>query len=321
MKLFAQVYPNMSVTAFGDNYPNMLKRSEIDVSLDWLEKRLGKRIENSIIEEKLKRMGFDVNFDGDNMQVISPTWRSTGDVTIPDDIMEEVARMYGFENFEPTPIVTAFTSSINQLDVDIDRKIREYLAFRCGMREIFTYPWVQDEYIAAMSLETDEMLSLSAPPSPNEKYIRNSLLPNLCKAVSDNLRFFSEFALFESAQTFFKRDFESVYDPKESLPLQRRNTAGAFVGSPEDVNTLFRKAKGTIEALPRYVHSEALRFDKIKKPPWSDDVLWLNIIFEDKQIGNLALLSKKASLECGIKNSAVMLFELDIDSIRPLQSR
>jgi len=244
----------MTVTAFHDNYPERSKRSEIDVSLEWLTRRLGKRIPNGDIANKLEHLGFDVTFTDDNMHLVAPTWRSTGDISIPDDIMEEVARMYGLENFEPTPIVTAFEGSINQPGIDIDRKIREFLAFRCGMQEVFTYPWVGDDYANAVLSSSKGMLALSTPPSPNESYLRSSLLPNLCKAVHDNLRFFNEFAIFESAQVFFDVGFEARYDPRESLPLQRKHISGAFVGNPEDMDLVFRKTKGVIEAMPRYVH-------------------------------------------------------------------
>jgi len=226
--------------------------------------------------------------------------------------------LHGYENFEPTPITTTFTGAINQLDIDIDRKIREYLAFRCGMQEIFTYPWMTDEYVHALFQSNDGMLSLSVPPAPNERFVRSSLLPNLCKAIEGNLRFFNEFSIFESAQVFFNKDFKAVYDSRESLPLQRRNIAGAFVG---DFNSLFRKAKGIISLLSRYVHIEPITFEKKEKPVWADGVAWLNICHGGQIIGNLALLSKKASLDCGIKNSAAILFEIDIDSLKPYPSR
>jgi phenylalanyl-tRNA synthetase beta chain len=105
------------------------------------------------------------------------------------------------------------------------------------------------------------------------------------------------------------------------LPLQRKHIAGAFVGSPEELDLTFRKAKGVLEAMPGYVHMEPLCFSKIEKPVWADEVVWLDVSHSGGRIGNLALLSKKASLDCGIKNSAVMLFEMDIDSLKPLPSR
>ena len=229
--------------------------------------------------------------------------------------------MYGYENFEPTTITTSFDGAINQIDVDLERKIKEYLAFRCGMREVFTYPWMSDEYINAILQSTDGLLALATPPSPTEKYIRSSLLPNLCKAVTGNQRYFDEFAIFETAQILQDRGYEARYDARESLPLQRRYVSGAFVGDSENVDVLFRKAKGVIESMPRFTHMEAFTFEKREKPVWADNVVWLNVLFAGEPVGNLALLSKKAALACSIKNSAVMLFELDIDALKPYPSR
>ncbi|MBO4990994.1 MAG: phenylalanine--tRNA ligase subunit beta, partial [Firmicutes bacterium] len=321
LSLFKELYPEVKVTAFSDTYPEKLQCAEIDVSLDWLEGRLGKRVPNDVIASKMGEMGYTVTFDGDNMHVVVPTWRSTGDVSIKADIMEEVARMYGYENFEAAPITTTFDSGINQLDVDIERKVKEYLAFRCGMQEIFTYPWMSDEYVNAILQSTEGLFELSAPPSPTERYIRSSLLPNLVKAVTLNLRYYKEFSLFETALTVKDADYSTPYYPNEALPSQRRNLAGAFVGSPDDVTMLFRQAKGVVESMPRFTHMEGFTFRKDEKPVWADDVVWLNVLIGEERIGNLALLSKKAAMACGIKNSAVMLFELDIDSFQPFTSR
>lgn len=321
MKMFRDIFPGMTVTGFHDNYPAHLKPSEIDVSLVWLEKRLGKKLPVSEIAGKLERLGFAVAIDGDNLHVTAPTWRSTGDVSIPDDIMEEVARLHGFENFEPTSIIAEVHGPVNQPKVDLDRRIREYLAIRCGMNEVFTYPWIRDEYIDAVLRGCSDMLAISTPPSPDEQYLRTSLLPNLCRAAQENLRYFNEFAIFESAQVFFNRDYQSAYDRRESLPYQQKNIAGAVVGNQEELDTIFRRVKGVVESLPRYVHTESLMLDKQEKPVWADDVLWLNIIHGGERIGDIALLSKKASLSCGIKNSAVMLFEMDIDALKPFSSR
>lgn len=321
MALFAEIYPEMTVTGYCDVYPVAHQCSEIDVSLSWLAARLGTAIPNETIQAKLGALGFTVTFDGDNMHVVAPTWRSTGDVSMKDDIMEEVARMHGYENFEQTPITTTFTGAINQLDKSMVRNIKEYLAFRCGMNEVFTYPWMSDKYVDAILGSTEGILSLSTPPSPTEKYIRSSLLPNLCEAVVKNERYFDSFAIFEEAQVAFDRDYSSPNDTCELLPLQRRHVSGALTDSYDNVVSLFRRAKGILENMARFVHMEALTFAKKEKPVWADDTVWLNIFCGETCVGNLALLSKKASMDCGIKNLATMLFELDTDSLVPLRSR
>ena len=321
MQLFSDLYPEMKVTGFVDNYPNPLKRVEIDVSLNWLERRLGKRISNEDMEKKMGEMGYELRFDGDNMHVTVPTWRSTGDVSIKADIMEEVARRYGYENFTAAPITTSFSGAINQLDHDLTRRIKEYLAVRCGMQEVFTYPWMEQQYVDAVLQSTEGILALATPPSPEEKYVRSSLLPNLCRAVVKNERYYSDFAIFESAQIFKDTDYTAAYSPKEKLPWQRHYIAGAFASDAKDVTALFRKAKGVVEMMSRYTHMESLTLKQVEKPVWADNTVWLNIFLGENQVGNLALLGKKASMGCGIKNLNVMLFELDLDALEPFKSR
>lgn len=321
MQLLGQLYPEMKVTGLVDEYPQHLKQAEIDVPLSWLERRLGKRLPPEEIRHKMELLGYGISFSGDNMHVVVPTWRSTGDVSIQADIMEEVARMYGYENFEAEPITTTFDGAINQLDKDLERRIKEYLAIRCGMQEIFTYPWMEESYVNAVLQSTDGILSLSTPPSPAERFVRSSLLPNLCKAVAKNERYFDEFSIFETAQVFRGENYTSPYDPREKLPSQRKNVAGAFVTTDKDITALFRKAKGVVEMMARYVHMETLTFRQTEKPVWADNVVWLNICRGEEKVGDLALLSKKVSMACGIKNLNVMLFQLDQDSLVPLKSR
>lgn len=321
MQLLGQLYPEMKVTGLVDEYPRHLKQAEIDVPLSWLERRLGKRLPPEEIRHKMELLGYGISFSGDNMHVVVPTWRSTGDVSIQADIMEEVARMYGYENFEAEPITTTFDGAINQLDKDLERRIKEYLAIRCGMQEIFTYPWMEESYVNAVLQSTEGILSLSTPPSPAERFVRSSLLPNLCKAVVKNERYFDEFSIFETAQVFRDENYTSPYDPREKLPSQRKNVAGAFVTTDKDITALFRKAKGVVEMMARYVHMETLTFRQAEKPVWADNVVWLNICRGEEKVGDLALLSKKVSMACGIKNLNVMLFQLDQDSLVPLKSR
>ncbi len=321
MQLFSDLYPEMKVTGLVDEYPRHLKQAEIDVPLSWLERRLGKRLSPDEIKHKMELLGYSITFNGDNMHVVVPTWRSTGDVSIQADIMEEVARMYGYENFEAEPITTTFDGAINQLDKDLERRIKEYLAIRCGMQEIFTYPWMEESYVNAVLQSTEGILSLSTPPSPAERFVRSSLLPNLCKAVVKNERYFDEFSIFETAQVFRDENYTSPYDPREKLPSQRKNVAGAFATTDKDITALFRKAKGVVEMMARYVHMETLTFRQTEKPVWADNVVWLNIYRGDEKVGDLALLAKKVSMACGIKNMNVMLFQLDQDSLVPLKSR
>ncbi len=324
MELFAELYPDLKVVAFADKYVKKLEKKEIDVSYDWLDRRLGKHLTQEEISHKLGLLGFTTAFDGDNMHIVVPTWRSTGDVSIKADIMEEVARMYGYENFEASTITTSFSGAINQLDKSLVRGIEEYLAYRCGMQEVLTYPWMKEEYVKAVLGTTEGIMTLPTPPSPEEKYIRSSILPNLCQAVVKNERYFNEFSIFEEAQVFDGSRFTSPYDESEKLPVQKRYIGMASAlktDKLEEITMLFRRMKGILEMMPAFTHMEGFTFVKNEKPLWADAVAWLNIYVGDTKVGNMGILDKKASMACGIKNLSVVLAELDTDLLIPFKSR
>ena len=321
VELLSSIYPQIKIVGFHDNYSQKPEKNTITLSLKWLEKRLGKKIPNSKITSILNCLGFEVSITSDVLKVIVPSWRSTGDISFAVDILEEIARMYGFENFTPAPIAIKITSSINQVAADLDRKIREYLALRSNMQEVYTYPWVNEEHLHIIHGTTEGLLSLLDPPSPEESFLRASLIPSLCKVSRENLRYKNEFAIFESASVFMDSDYKSEYDKKEMLPKEKKSVAGAFVSSFTDASLLFRKAKGIIENMPRYIHAEPLSFKSLEKPYWADDKVWINIIQGEKIIGNMALLTKKKALEFDIKNANIVLFELDIDALIPYSSR
>ncbi len=324
MELFSELYPEIKVAAYADDYKTRLVPAEIDLSYDWLDRRLGKHLTQDEISYKLGLLGFKVSFNGDNMHVCVPTWRSTGDVSIKADIMEEVARMYGYENFRADTITTSFSGAINQLDKSLVRNIEEYLAYRCGMQEVLTYPWMKEEFVNAVLGSTEGILTLPTPPSPDEKYIRCSTLPNLCQAVVNNERYFSEFAIFEEAQVADGSEFVSPYDESELLPRQRRHIGCAFAAKTdkiEGISALFRKAKGIFEEMPRYTHMEGFSFVKAEKPHWADATAWLNILVGETKVGSLGLLEKRVSMACGIKNLAVVLAEFDTELLVPFKSR
>jgi phenylalanyl-tRNA synthetase beta chain len=319
--VFASEFPDMNISGCYDNYPRPLERIQFDVSLEWLARRMGKRLDDSEISRILGRLGFSSEISGDTLRVTPPSWRSTGDISAPDDIMEEVARLHGYENFEPTPITTTFEHSINQRETDAERRLREYLSYRCGMQEVFTYPWVKDEYLDAVFPNREEMLEISTPPAPNERFIRSSLLPNLIEAASENTRYLNEFAIYELSQVFFDRNFSAPYDEREFLPEQRRRVTGVFVSKDASVADLFRRAKGTVEGIQRYTHIEPLSFIQANRPHWADETVWLNISGKDGEIGSLAMLSKRSAMLAGIKQSTVMVFDIDVESLIPLRSR
>lgn len=319
VSMFRSEFPAAEICGCVDNYPAPLPLSEVEVSLGFLSRRLGKQISVAEVKNTLCRLGFKAEAEGELLRVTAPSWRSTGDISLPDDILEEVARLMGYENFEFRPPAILMEKPVNQRAPEFERAIREYLSFRCGMQEIFTYPWIEDQYINAAGAGADSMFRLSTPPAPDEARLRSTLIPGLLKAVFTNLRYFDEFRLYEMTQVFFDRNYASVNSPAERLPEQPLYLGGAFAGS--DAGKLFREAKGTLEAMHRAVCMEQLSFAQRAKPAWSDENLWLNVLCGDETVGALGLVSQRSARGAGIKRNFAALFELNVEKLTPLGSR
>ena len=133
--------------------------------------------------------------------------------------MGDIARILSFDSFEPKPITITFEHSVIQKDALLERRIREYLAFRCGFYEIYTYPWIDEKYIDIAGIDKDKSLKLEMPPAPNLAYLRSSLIPGMLEAVNKNLRYYDEFRLFDLEEVYEKGDYRPSSED-EILPVQ-----------------------------------------------------------------------------------------------------
>ena len=319
LALFKEIFPESKVVAYNDVYPVETKNEKIDVTEEFLDTRLGKKIDRETITRVLTRLGYEVNYKNGTYSVVVPTYRSTGDVSLKDDVMGDIARLLCFESFEAQPLTISFDHAVLQNNVLLETRIKEYLSSRCGFYEIFTYPWINEKYINAASIDKNNSVKLATPPSPEEAYLRSSLVPGMLEAISKNLRYFDNFKMFEMAQVFIKGEYhESSED--ETLPIHKKLLTGSIVGNnPKDI---FYELKGVIENLSRYTHMKELSFTtECEKPSWADINAYLAIKLDDEVVGYMGLLSVKTMNDAKIKRTNVAIFELDSNMFVPLESR
>lgn len=322
-QMIKELIPGAKLTAYEDCWPVHVTYPEIEVPMSFLNVRLGRELDFAAIAATLKPLGFEVS-EGNKtekdtiLKVKVPSWRGTGDIDLPDDILEEVARMIGYENFDFMPPRITLDRAIRQRKIETERAVKEYLAFRAGFNEIFTYPWVDDQYLEAASIDPASCLRLATPPSPETSHLRSSLVPGLLEAIAKNLRYFDKMKIFELTQVF-EPGATNPSEEAETLPLMRKSLAAAIVG--KDPVKVFREAKGVIELMPRIAQIEGLSFAQQEKPGWADQKVWLNIMSDDQVIGTLALLSVQAMHAADIRKTMAAVIELDLEKLEPLPSR
>ena len=318
LELIKKIFPESKIIKYTDVYPNKTQNNKIKISEKFLDTRLGKKIPKEKIEQILTSLGYKISYNNGEYEVIVPTWRSTGDVTIKDDVMGDIARILSFNSFEAKPITITFEHSIRQNDVLLERRIKEYLAERCGFYEIYTYPWIEEKYIQVAGVDMNKSLKLATPPAPDLAYLRSSLIPGMIEAISKNLRYYDEFRLFDYEEVYEKGDYRPSSED-EILPIQKNYLTGSIVG--KNAKEIFFEAKGVIENMSRYCHMEDIKLEKIEKPYWADINAYLNITKDNEIIGTFGLLSVKAMSDSKIKRTNVALFEINADKFVPYASR
>lgn len=319
MKLFKEIYPECEFTAFGDTYPAATEKAIIDVEREFLDSRLGKVIDDETIDKILTNLGYEYSYDGSVYHCQAPTWRSTGDVSIKDDILGDIARILCYESFEAQPLPVSFENAVKQPEVTFARRLREYLAFRCGFNEIFTYPWVEEKYHLAAGVDLDTCVRLATPPSPETANLRTSLVPGCLEAIEKNLRYFDEFKIFEAAQCFEKGEYHESCE-EETLPVHKNLIGGAIVG--KDALDLFFQVKGVIEGISAYCHCEPLKFKEgVVQPTWADSKVYLNIMSGKEVVGAIGLASVQTLNAAGVKRANAAIFQMNLDKIKVKPSR
>lgn len=318
LNMISEMFENSKIVAYGEVYPVKTEREVIDIPQEFLDIRLGKVLEQNTIEKILKALGYDVEYKNNIYHVTVPVWRSTGDVSLKDDVMGDIARILSYQSFEPKPLPVKFEHAVIQPKVLLERRLKEYLAFRCGFTEIYTYPWIDVKYINAARMDTTNSVRLATPPAPELANLRTSLIPGLLETVSKNLRYYNSFKIYEVAQVFEKGKYhESSED--ETLPIHKKYLSGCIVD--KDAKKIFYEIKGVIEGMNTYCHMENITLEQMEKPSWADINAYLSIKLNDEEIGTMGLVSVATMADAKIKRTNVAIFELNLDKLIPLASR
>jgi phenylalanyl-tRNA synthetase beta chain len=191
-----------------DLYPKRKQKIEINLETDYTRELLGEEIEDKKIIQILENLGFIVSGSGD-LLVKVPTWRL--DVKSQEDLIEEVGRVYGYENIKSKPpVVTLFDEKAwTKDDTDViwdnyeficERNFISHLLASVGFSEVYNYSFVSDEI--KKSLLLNEMIEIKSPISQEQKYLRRSLIPRMIMNAKDNLRFDNKVRIFETGRVF-----------------------------------------------------------------------------------------------------------------------
>ena len=219
---------------------------KINLNLEFVNKKIGQVIPKKTIINILQGLGFAIKEKKEELEVEVPSYRSTGDVSIPEDLIEEIARIYGYDNIKVKEPKIRLTPSLKDKIFVIEKEIRNFMSTGLAYDEVYNYSMVSEDDINKIYGNKENYIGIKNAVSKNLKYLRNSLLINILNNASDNLRYFKNFKIFEVGRVFKKEhgDFKISKDSKEFLPSQDKMLAFVAVG-----DFSFLDFKGDLETL------------------------------------------------------------------------
>lgn len=226
IELYKTLAKGQLVSKIVDIYPKQIQAKAIIVTHEQIESLLGISIPTKTVKQILQSLGFHITENKNSYSVVPPTWRSR-DIAIPEDICEEVARIYGYHNLPSVLMSGALPQKPLNQPFAFETKVKQILR-ALGAIEIYSSSLVSKQ-MAPHGLEIDN------PLGSDTQYMRTSLTPSLIQVAKQNTSAQEGFHLFEMA---------NVYIPqKHELPVENITLAGIFSGID------YRVAKGIIETL------------------------------------------------------------------------
>lgn len=284
---------------------------QVSITLDRLNTRLGTSLTMENVEEIFSRLKFETETNGDTITVTVPTRRA--DITIPEDLTEEVARLYGYDHIPLTlPEGEALPGALSPYQLG-RRTVRRYLE-GAGFNQAVTYSLTSQKRAAQFALEVREPVALAMPMSEERAYLRESLLPHLIEAAAyNNARQMGSVALYETGSVYLNEG-ENV-QPKEEERL-----AGVVTGlwqehlwQGEKTAVDFFAVKGVIEGIAdRLGLTDRLSFQKAA-PEGFHPGRTAAVLLDEQPVGVIGQLHPSLAKEVDIKEA--YLFELKLDAL------
>ncbi len=243
-----------------DEYPTKLPAKIITIDPEKTAAKIGISLSLAEIKKILERLSFEVKVVSGKPKMLEctvPSFRATKDINNEDDILEEVARMHGYEKVTPTLPSLPITLPLENQQRKLEHRSREILSLKLGLTEVYNYSFYGKEELEKCDLAEDIHLKLQNFLSSEQTHLRTTLVPNLLKNIADNLRFKKELAIYEIGRTY--------NEEREFFPREEIFVTGAIVTQQNSTrygNSNFLAAKGVVDAYSKILNISLQGWEK-----------------------------------------------------------
>lgn len=301
------------VSSLTDEYAYHYDTVKLDFDKSFVDRYTGIEIDNNTITSTLTSLGFNVALDNDNFSVVVPSWRATKDVTIKADIIEEITRIYGYDNFD---IHTA-NAPLYPVRADVEKtdedKIKDILVKRFSLHELHSYVWQYYDEYKALEIEIEDNIKLVNATNPNIETIRKSMIPTQLCQVKTNTSYSSDFGVFEIGRVVNGVKADGLCDEYKKLTV-------TLFSKTKSVEKLYFELRDIIATIADDIKHKCLSYRAIDASHSYEHPRNLNAIFCDsKELGKIGIVHPVVSKKID-KKAAIVFAEIDIKEFASLSN-
>ena len=267
LELLQQVSPGIRLMGgVADCKAELMHAPPIELSADWLVRKLGRPVSVNEVRGILESLDFGVaETTPGHFSVTVPSWRATKDISIKDDVLEEVGRMLGYDSITPQPpLIESVVPPGNPMRL-YQRRIRN-LAAAQGFTEVYNYSFISEEMARAFHLDPEAHVRVANPIASDQTLMRRSLLPGIWKNIQDNSRHLTSFRLFEIG-------FE-IHPSRNTLPDEIPHLAAAIYAREGDGSASLFEVKRLAECLMPGCEVTRARARQFEHPERAVTIQW-----------------------------------------------
>jgi phenylalanyl-tRNA synthetase beta chain len=304
VELIQKVCPGAVVaSSVSDVSDFSLDTGPIELDTDWVRAFLGDKISDDKILSILKGLGFAIEVDAGKFAVSVPTWRATKDISIKEDLAEEVARIYGYDNIISRMPVAEIKAPQVPVEIMMESRIKKLLAAGAGLTETHNYSFVGTDRLKKLGMDQASYLKLFNPISQEQTMLRQNLFPNLLGCVRNNQARREQIDLFEIGKVYLNMSGEVARDPESGNKLPYEEKRLGIISACQDGAGALARVKGALEYLARYfsVKLEYVQAESDVLPPWAGENLAAEVRINSQVYGFVYILDANAGKRFGVK--------------------
>ena len=301
------------VSALTDDYAYHYDKVELNFSKSFVDKYTGIEISNDTIISTLTSLGFTASVENDEFTVDVPSWRATKDVTMKADIIEEITRIYGYDNFDVHTCLAPLYPVRPDVEKTVEDRIKDLLVKRFSLHELHSYVWAYYDELKALGIDVEGEIKLEGASNPNIETIRKSIIPTQLCQVKQNTSFALRFGIFEIGRVVTGLD-------ENNLCVEKKKLAITLFSKVVPVSVLFYKLRDILEVMSDDIKHKPLSFEPIEATSNYQHPRNLNrIICDGVEIGQIGIVHPTVQKKID-KKAAIVFAEVDVEAFANIEN-